>query len=282
MTKHRNNYILYVFLLCAFFSSCVTSKKVNYFQEPDRTIPHYADTLSYEEYKIRVNDRLYIQIYSLNKELMQMYNAGGGTSNGNNWRNMNNTNGRNAYELFSYLVDEEGNINFPTIGKVQVLGMTTREAKHVMEDRLATLLHDMPGFKTISVEVHIMERSFSLIGVKSMKVQIDKEKMTIFEALARMGNLQTFSDRSRVKVIREIDGKPVIKTFDLRSKEIVNSEFYYVEPNDIIYVRELPGKSFGITSASGVLATVSTTLSFGVFVYTIVQTGINHVKKYAK
>jgi polysaccharide export outer membrane protein len=144
------------------------------------------------------------------------------------------------------------------------------------------LLKEIPGYSTISVEVNILQRTYSLIGVKSGQFQIQKEKLTIFEALAQMGNLQTFSDRSRVKIIREIDGKTTIREFDLRSKDIINSEFYYVEPNDIIYVRELTGKAFGLTSASAVVGVVATTISFGVFVYTIVATGINHVNKYKK
>ncbi len=271
-------------ILC--FSSCVTSKKVNYLQEPDKTIPHYADTIDYSEYKIKTNDRLYIYVYSLNEDVMKMYNSSsygsGSGGRGQMEQSMNNGTGRNSYELYSYLVDTAGYIDFPTLGKIPVRGLTTREAKFKMEAELSSLLKEIPGYSTISVEVTIVQRSFSLIGVKSGRYAIDKEKMTIFEALAKMGNLQEFSDRSKVKIIREINGQPVIRTFDLRSKDIINSEFYYIEPNDIIYVREMSGKAFGINSAATGLAVISTTLSFGVFIYTIVATGINHVNKYKK
>ena len=262
------------------FASCVTSKKVNYLQEPGKhKIPSYADTVDYEEYKLRAGDRLYIYVYSLDENIMRMYNAGT-TSRSQMQQQMNNVSGRSTTELYTYLVDKEGFIDYPTIGKVQVVGLTTRETKHLMEEQLSSLLKEIPGYSTISVEVMVMQRTFSLIGVMSGRYPIDKEKLTIFEALAEMGNLQTYSDRSQVKIIREINGETVIKTFDLRSKDIINSEFYYVQPNDIIYVRELTGKTFGITSASAGVAVVSATLSFGVFVYTIVATGINHVKKY--
>lgn len=263
--------------------SCVTSKKVNYLQEPTKNnkIPSYADTVDYEEYKLRAGDRLYIYVYSLDQNIMRMYNAGTGTqSRSQMQQQMQHAGGRTTSELYSYLIDKEGNIDFPTIGKVQVLGLTTRETKRVMEEQLSSLLKEIPGYSTISVEVMVMQRTFSLIGVQSGRYPIDKEKLTIFEALAEMGNLHNFSDRSRVKIVREIDGQTVIKTFDLRSKDIINSEFYYVQPNDIIYVRELTGKAFGITSAGAGVAVVSATLSFGIFVYTIVATGINHVKKY--
>ena len=252
-------------------------------QEPGKhKIPEYADTLNFEEYKVRKNDRLYIYVYSLDEKVMKMYNAGGSTNRNYFRQQMQNGTGRNNIELYSYLVDEEGNIDFPTIGKVFVEGMTTREVKWKMEEELGSLLKEIPGYSTISVEVTILQRTYSLIGVKSGQFPIQKEKLTIFEALAQMGNLQEFSDRSRVKIIREIDGKTTIREFDLRSADIINSEFYYIEPNDIIYVRELRGKAFGLTSAGAVVGVVATTLSFGVFVYTIVATGINHVNKYKK
>ena len=275
-------YILFSLLVAFSLGSCVTSRKVNYMQEPGKhKIPSYADTVDYEEYKIRVNDRLYVYVYALDENIMKMYNAGTG-SQGRSYmqQQMNSAGGRNTTELYSYLVDTNGDIDFPTIGKIHVEGLTTRETKLKMEEELSSLLKEIPGYSTISVEVNIIQRSYSLIGVKSGRFPIQKEKLTIFEALAEMGNLQTYSDRARVKIIREIDGQTTIREFDLRSKDIINSEFYYIQPNDIIYVRELTGKAFGITSAAAGLAVVSTTLSFGVFVYTIVATGINHMNKY--
>ena len=108
----------------------------------------------------------------------------------------------------------------------------------------------------------------------------NKEKMTIFEALAMAGDLGEFSDRSQIKLVREKDGVTTIKTFDVRSKDIINSEFYYIEPNDIIYIRQIPGKSFGINSAGTAVSVVASTISFGVFIYSLVQTGIHLYNKY--
>ena len=259
-------------------SSCVTSRKVNYMQEPDRRIPHYADTIDYEEYKLRTNDRLYVYVYSLDEKIMKMYNAGGDRYQSQQMLRGGGGYGTGSYanyELYTYLVDENGDITFPTIGKVHVAGLTTRETKFKLEQELSSLLKEIPGYSTISVEVTIQQRSFCLIGTQSGRFPITKEKMTIFEAIAHIGNIHEFGDRSRIKIVREKDGKTTIKTFDVRSKDIINSEFYYVEPNDIIYVREIKGKSFGINHATVGLAVVSTTISFGVFVYSLVQLGIN-------
>lgn len=271
-------YILFFAIVSYMLSSCVTARKVNYMQEPDKYIPHYADTLSFEDYELRIGDRLYVYVYSLDEKVTAMYNAGG--SNASTMRYQMNGSSGGSYDLYTYLIDDDGNIDFPTIGKVYVRGMTTREVKHKLEDELSALLKEIPGYSTVSVEVNIVNRSFSIIGAQSGRYMINKEKMTIFEALAMAGDLNEFNSRKEIKLVREKEGVTTIKTFDARSKDLVNSEYYYIEPNDIIYIRQIPGYSFGINSASTVLGVTATTISFGVLIYTIVQTGINHVKKY--
>jgi polysaccharide export outer membrane protein len=248
-------------------------------QEPDRYIPSYADTLSFEDYVLRIGDRLYVYVYSTYENVQKMYNAGGANSSQMRQQMGNGALG-GSYDLYTYLIDEEGNIDFPTIGKIYVQGMTTRDVKHKLEEELGTLLKEIPGYSTISVEVNIVNRSFSIIGAQSGRYMINKEKMTIFEALALAGDLGEFNSRKEIKFVREKNGVTTLKTFDARSKDLVNSEYYYIEPNDIIYIRQIPGYSFGINHVTTVIGVTAATISFGVFIYSIVQTGINHVNKY--
>ncbi len=265
-------------LLIGLLSSCVTARKVNYMQAPDKQIPSYADTITFEDYELRIGDGMYIYVYSLDENITKMYNAGGSGSMIRQQMTQGNMSG--SYDLYTYLVDEQGDIEFPTIGKIAVRGLTTREVKHRLEEELSKLLQEIPGYATVSVEVNIVNRTFSIIGAQSGRYVINKEKMTIFEALAMAGDLGEFNSRQEIKLVREKEGKTTIKTFDVRSKDIVNSEYYYIEPNDIIYIRQIPGYSFGINSASTTLGICASTISFGVFIYSIVQTGINHVQKY--
>lgn len=279
MVKLRS--ILFFAIVSWALSSCVTARKVNYMQKPDKQIPSYADTLSFEDYKVRIGDRLYIYVYSLDEKIMKMYNAGGSSSS--QMRQQMTGGGMNSsYDLYTYLVDEEGTIDFPTIGKLYVQNLTSRQVKMLLEEELSKLLQEIPGYSTISVEVHIVNRSFSIIGAQSGRYPITKEKMTIFEALALAGDLGEFNSRKEIKLVRERNGVTTIKTFDARSEDIVNSEYYYIEPNDIIYIRQIPGYSFGINHVTTVIGVTAATISFGVFIYTIVQTGINHVKKHKK
>ena len=273
-------YLFFLAVVAIALSSCVTARKVNYMQEPDRHIPSYADTLAFEDYELRIGDRLYVYVYSLEETIMKMYNAGG-TNASQMRQQMGNGGGMyGSNDLYTYLIDEDGNIDFPTIGKQYVQGKTTREVKKQLEQELSTLLQELPGYSTVSVEVNIVNRSFSVIGAQSGRYPINKEKMTIFEALAMAGDLGEFNSRKEIKLVREKNGVTTIKTFDARSKDIVNSEYYYIEPNDIIYIRQIPGYSFGINHVTTVIGVTAATISFGVFVYSIVQTGINHVNKY--
>ena len=272
--------LLFVSVVGLLLSSCVTSRKVNYMQEPNRRIPAYADTLSFEDYELRIGDRLYVYVYSLDESIMKLYNAGG-TSNSQMRQQMGQGGGAyGSYDLYTYLIDEEGNIDFPTIGKQYVQGKTTREVKQQLEQELGTLLQELPGYRMVSVEVSVVNRSFSVVGAQSGRYMINKEKMTIFEALAMVGDLKEFNSRQEIKLVREKNGVTTIKTFDARSKDIINSEYYYIEPNDIIYIRQIPGYSFGINHVTTVIGVTAATISFGVFIYSLVQTGITHVNKY--
>lgn len=262
-------HLLSVIIGTACLCSCVTSRKVNYWQEPDKHIPSYNDTLSYEDYQLRKGDRLYISVYSIDEKISTLFNAGG-----TNMRQYLRGGGNNAgtTDLYSYVVNDDGDIIFPTIGNVQVLGMTTRQVKRELERLLSEQVKSIGGVSPFSVDVLIIQRYFSVIGAnRSGRFSIPKEKVTIFEALAMASDIADFGDRSQLKIIREQGDSTVVRTFDVRSKDIVNSEFYYVEPNDVIYIRKITGQAFGINSAAATVSVVATTFSFGVFIYSIVD-----------
>ncbi len=248
-------------------ASCVTSRKVNMMQEPSKTIPSYSDTLSYEDYILRKGDRLYIHVYSIDEKTARLFNSG--MANSRQYARGGGSYGSTS-DLYTYIVDNEGYIQYPTIDKLYVLGKTTRQVKYLMEEQLSGLVKTLGNQSMLSVEVQVVQRSFSIIGPNtSGRYQLNKEKVTIFEALAMAGDLGDYSDRSTVMLIREVEDSTVVKTFDLRSKEIVNSEFYYIEPNDVLYVRNMKGYSFGVNHVSSVISIVASTISFGVFIYSL-------------
>ena len=269
--------LLLLFLPLVLFS-CVTSKRVNLLQEPGKNgIPHYADTLSYEDYELRIGDRLYVYVYSVDERIDKMFNAsGGGVSSSQMRQSMGGAGG--SYDLYTYLVQDDGTIDFPMVGNIPVRGMTTREVKRYLEKELSSFIKGYGDYQMMSVEVNIVRRSFSVISDRgSGTFNIQKEKVTIFEALAMAGDIGDFGDRSKVRIVREKEGSTFVKEFDVRSKDIINSEFYYIEPNDVIYIQRIKGQSFGVNSVTTTISVVATTLAFGGFVYGLVVRTINAV-----
>lgn len=249
--------------------SCVTSKKVNYLQEPDKHIPTYADTILYADYLLQTDDRLYIQVYSIDEKIASLFN-GGVTFTNMRQQMRSNSNTYNT-DLYTYRVDEEGNIKFPTIGQVSVKGLNTRQVKHLLEEKLSEMIVQHGSMPNLAVEVQVIGRTFSIVGMKSGRYTLPKEKVTIFEALAMAGDIPDFGYRHEIKLIREVGDSTMVKTFDVRSADIINSEFYYVEPNDVIYIRKMPGYSFGINSAATAISVTAGTISFGVFIYSLID-----------
>lgn len=268
---------IWIILLPLLMASCVTSKRVNLMQEPGKNgIPQYADTMSYEDYELRIGDRLYIYVYSVDERVDKMFNSSSGTIGIQMLQGGGGAGG--SYDLYTYLVQEDGCIDFPMVGRVPVRGMTTRGVKRVLEDELSSFIKSYGDYQMMSVEVKIVRRSFSVISDRgSGTFNIQKEKVTIFEALAMAGDIGDFGDRSKVRIVREKEGQTQVKEFDVRSEDIINSEFYYIEPNDVIYIQRIKGQSFGINSVTTTISVVATTLAFGGFVYGLVVRTINAV-----
>lgn len=269
-------YLILMLSIC--LASCVTSKKVNLLQEAGKKgIPSYADTLSYEDYLVRTGDRLYVYVYSIDERVSSMFNASGNGINSSQIRQGNSMNG--SYDLYTYLVYDDGTIDYPMVGRLKVRGMTTREIKNELEHRLMEYVQEQTDYKLLSVEVNIVRRSFSVISDRgSGTFSLTKEKVTIFEALAMAGDIGDFGDRSKVRIVREIEGQTQVKVFDVRSEDIVNSEFYYIEPNDVIYIQRIKGQSFGVNSVTTTISVAATTLAFGGFIYGLVVRIMNRVE----
>ncbi len=282
MTKSISipHWLFVVVTVMCVMSSCVTSKKINLMQEPtkDNKIPSYTDTISYADYEPRMGDRLYIRVHSVDQQVQKLFSAAMGGRYGGNY-NYNNANQQinfsqqgYANELYTYLVLEDGTIDFPLVGRLYVRGMNTRQVKYRLEEELATYIKDYGDYRMVSVDVNVVQRVYSVISERgSGNYSIRREKMTIYEAIAQAGDLGDWSDRSKVKIVREKEGQTKVIEFDLRSRDVINSEYYYVEPNDVIYVQQLKGKAFRVNSITTAIAVTATTISFGGFVYGIVQ-----------
>ena len=261
----KNKLFIFLYgLVCMCCASCITSNRVNYMQEPGGAIPSYSDTLAYTDYILQKGDRLYIRVYTIDEKTNTMLNGG---MSGQYMNQIGSNQYQSGSDLYTYLVDDNGEIHFPLVGTLMVRGLTVRRVKSELEKALQPITH------TSSVEVRVVQRFFSVIGAnRSGRFALPKEKVTIFEALAMAGDISNYGDRSKVRIIRESEEGTAVKSFDIRSEEIINSEYYYVEPNDVIYIQTLNEQFFSMTSFASVISTIATTLSFGIFIYSFIDT----------
>lgn len=248
------------------FASCYAPKYLNYLQKPDKMIPFYSDSNQIGDYRLRAGDKLHIKVYTTHKETNELLNGGF------NYVTDFGAKGTSALsELYSYTLSADGTIAFPLAGKVMLKGLTEREASRGMEQVLLPFLKTAAGggMETVSVEVRLMGRYFSVLGDvgRTGHYPIQKDRMTIFQALAMAGDLKLTGDRRKIRIIRESEEGARVLLFDIRSETIPGTEFYYIQPNDVIYVQSMDERFFRSTGFTGLISNALSAVSIGAFLF---------------
>lgn len=235
-------------LLSIVLSSCYTKKDIVYFQNA-KNFETIVDTDSFKA-KLKIGDVLQIYVSTINPEVTRPYNlvaVSGEQGNG---------------QLIDYLIDAEGNIDYPVLGKIKLLGLTIDEAKNL--------------FKTKFSEGQLLKDPVILIRLQNFRITINGavnrpgvynvsgERVSILEALGRAGDLSIKGRRDNVLVIRDFNGTKTYTRVDLTNKEVFNSPVFYLTQNDIVYVE--PNNS-SISNASGD-SRVGTIISITSFILT--------------
>ena len=236
-----------VSLLIALLSSCGSVKNIAYLQNSD-TINYEKSKYLYDA-KIMPKDELTITVNTTNAEASLPFNllmqnayqqgrtlsTGGGT-------------------LMPYLVDTEGCINYPIIGRLHVAGLTKRECERLIQEKIQPYLAES---ENPIVTVRMSSYSISVLGevARPGSYMVSREEINIFEALAQAGDLTIYGVRDRVKLIRkDASGKKEIHTLNLNDANIVNSPYFYLQQNDILYVE--PNKVKAQNSSVGSMTTL--------------------------
>lgn len=151
-----------------------------------------------------------------------------------------NSTGMQNANLLQYLVDNEGTIDFPVLGKLKVIGMTTRECEALLREQLKPYLKETP-----LVTVSSSNYKFSVLGEVNNPgtYTVENEKVTLFEALAQAGDMTLFSVRDDVQLLREDSvGRRYVVHLDLNDAAITQSPYFYLQQNDVIYVKPTKAK----------------------------------------
>lgn len=200
--------------LAALMTSCVTPRRVNYLQ--DMTHGSQIELENRFEARIAPADELSIVVSAPNDQLAKPFNV------------QSTAQGESGH---GYLVDVNGDIDFPELGRIHVAGLTRLR----LQDTLAMLLESGGYLDDPYVSVRFSNFKIFYLGAGTGKViTISNERCTFLEALAMMGGLDNYTRRDRVAVMREVDGVMVTRYLDPRSSDVFNDPFFMLQQNDFI------------------------------------------------
>ena len=227
-------------------ASCYPIRRVGLLQERSG-LPEYEKG-EYELYRLQKNDELELRIVSLNMETALLFQSVAVSSVANS--------------SFTYRIYEDGTIDIPFLSKVKVAGLTLQQAEQKIENELSGFADD------ITVKLALSTGTFCVIGDAGRGYfPIYKDRLTIYQALALSGGVSPSADLGHVKILRRsIEGTKIIE-FDIRPKSVIDSEYYYVYPNDVIYFDFSKRRFWAIDSYSGFLSVISSSLSMLVSVW---------------
>lgn len=238
---------IFVILLTLFYS-CTTYRQMTYLQELTKADSLIQNTYGQETYRLQPGDVIFIRISSLNKEINELFNP----------NDFINTSAVNEAALYykSYMINDDGNIEMPVIGKVHVANKTLNEIQQVIQ------LKTLEYFKEAYVTVKYGGFKVTILGEvrKPGVFYFYNSKVTLLEALGQAGDLNEFANREKLLIIRLTSNGLKTSRINLLDKKLLQSPDLFVQPNDIIYAEPLKSKSWKLNSynVSIILSSIST------------------------
>ncbi|MCG9970409.1 polysaccharide biosynthesis/export family protein [Christiangramia crocea] len=231
---------------------CATKDQIVYFNDAE-SLEGMENILDYEPV-IQVNDILHITVSSssLNKEIVEPFQMPGQNLQGGGGGGQNQS-------MTGYIVNPEGNIKFPVLGKTKVSDLTRSQVEDKIEKAIKAYVKDP------IVNVRIMNFSVTVLGeAGATRVKIDDGRITMPELIAEVGDISYDGKRENILIIREENGIKKIGRIDMTETDLFNSPFYYLKQNDIVYVEPTyrTVKSAGFfTSYQGIISVGTTIIS---------------------
>ncbi|GGG53331.1 sugar transporter [Bizionia arctica] len=242
-------------MLSLAFMSCIPNKDLVYLQHMETAMDStQVLTETQKPYRVQINDILNIRVKALDQENVQIFNPAGEEDFG--------ANGEQRAYFDGFTVDLHGNVRIPVLGEVNVLGFTTEEIEQLLEKKL--LEEEFKETANIFVSVKLTGIRYTVngeVGSTGSKT-LYQAQVNIFEAIANAGDIQMTGNRKDVLVIRQYPQGQQIHHLNLLDEKVMQSPYYYIQPNDLIYVKPLKQKSWGTgTTTMQTVATIVTALS---------------------
>lgn len=242
-------------ILCILSTSCIPHKDTVYLQNKNTAIDSTQVMVEQQRpYRVQINDILNIRIKVLDQQNVTIFNPVGEG-------NLDASGPERAY-FDGFTVDVHGNIRIPTLGKINVLGYTAEEIENALKEKL--LEEQFKETANIFITVKLAGLRFTANGEVGSPgtITLFQDRVNIFEAIANVGEIPVTGNKKEVQIIRQYPQGQQIHTIDLTDINVMKSPFYYIQPNDMIYVKPLRQKSIGTgKTAVETLGTIATILS---------------------
>ena len=208
-------------LLVLGVSSCASTKKIAYFQG----VENMNIEEQIEQYQLRImpGDNLHITVSSINPDAVKIFNS----------INTQVSINSESLNVLGYMVDNDGDINFPVLGKVHLGGLTKSEAVDLLKNRISEYVVDP------TVNIRFLNYKVTVLGevARPGTYTVQDERITLPEALGLAGDMTIYGKRDNVLVYRDINGQKTFQRIDMTSPDIFTSEYFYLQQNDVVYVQ---------------------------------------------
>jgi polysaccharide export outer membrane protein len=231
--------LFYLLLLPLLLASCVTHEELLNFNQGEAFSTAPVDITNLPQLQIQPDDLLSIRVKALELSAVEPFNV--------DPPGMTNLNaGSGMRPLIGYLVTREGTIDFPMLGTIDVIGLTTDELRDTLKEKLVPFLNDPV------VMVRFLNFRITVLGEvgNPNTFFVANERMTILDALGQAGDITPYGNRTNVLVIREQNGQRQTARLNLQDRNIFASPFFYLQQNDVVYVEPLKVKTASIRDQS--------------------------------
>ena len=246
MRKNNLFFLVLISITLIFFSGCTPVSKITYMNSINKE--GWGISPIPPKHKIEIGDILMIKVISKNEESNKLFNVETNTNNANT-----TTTAANLY-LNGFTVSQEGNIELPNVGTVNLLNKTLEEAREIITFQASEYITDP------YVVVKLANFEVTVLGEVNNPgtFPVYKDNLTIFDALAMAGDINDYGNLRKVKIVRSNNNKKKVYFFDLTESKILESNFYYLNNKDLVYVQPLKFKGLKKSQSQILLSSLTT------------------------
>jgi len=256
---HPGKHASFVFVILVLSLSCVTQKKVEYLQDGSKD-PKAFKEAEYPDYRLKPNDELFIRVNSLDEAAANVFSGSAGQQTLN--AGMIEPYGAS---LMSHSIDTEGYLFLPVVGRVLVKDKTISDVEVMLKESLTHVLNQPV------VSVKLVNRYVSVLGEVNRPghYPFSQDKLTVYDALGLAGDITDYGNRDQVTLVRNEKGENKQINLNLTKSDILSSDYYNLRPNDIVYVKPLRNKFWGMRQFP--FTVVFSALTTGILLYSVTR-----------